>query len=283
MIKKVIIGIIILMIGGMVLWFLKFRTTQGPEYVTETAQIGTLTQSVEATGKVESMQRIDLNFKAGGRIEQMNVKVGDKVRSGQVLARLDSRALMSRISDAQAEVDKQKADYEKLVAGASDTDIKVTEDTVAQKQQDVASAENSLVNLRAKRKTELDNLKEKAITVLKNEVLVCQLAIEVINNTLDDPSANNSYAYISTDKQKAQLSKNSANIEISAVESSSGELSVISGDTDILSNLDDGKLMLDSVKTALTDTMSVLNNANTTYSFLESDLDTLKSSIQAQQ
>ncbi|PJC40506.1 MAG: hypothetical protein CO042_03445 [Parcubacteria group bacterium CG_4_9_14_0_2_um_filter_41_8] len=283
MIKKVIIGIIILMIGGMVLWFLKFRTTQGPEYVTETAQIGTLTQSVEATGKVESMQRIDLNFKAGGRIEQMNVKVGDKVRSGQVLARLDSRALMSHISDAQAEVDKQKADYEKLVAGASDTDIKVTEDTVAQKQQDVASAENSLVNLRAKRKTELDNLKEKAITVLKNEVLVCQLAIEVINNTLDDPSANNSYAYISTDKQKAQLSKNSANIEISAVESSSGELSVISGDTDILSNLDDGKLMLDSVKTALTDTMSVLNNANTTYSFLESDLDTLKSSIQAQQ
>ena len=283
MIKKVIIGIIILMIGGMVLWFLKFRTTQGPEYVTETAQIGTLTQSVEATGKVESMQRIDLNFKAGGRIEQMNVKVGDKVRSGQVLARLDSRALMSRISDAQAEVDKQKADYEKLVAGASDTDIKVTEDTVAQKQQDVASAENSLVNLRAKRKTELDNLKEKAITVLKNEVLVCQLAIEVINNTLDDPNANNSYAYISTDKQKAQLSKNSANIEISAVESSSGELSVISGDTDILSNLDDGKLMLDSVKTALTDTMSVLNNANTTYSFLESDLDTLKSSIQAQQ
>ncbi|MBU2575820.1 efflux RND transporter periplasmic adaptor subunit [Patescibacteria group bacterium] len=281
--KKIFLAIVIVGVIGIVIWAVKFREPVGPEYVTEIVEIGTLTQSVEATGKVESMERIDLNFRTSGRISEMNVNVGNEVKKGQILARLESRALLSRVSDAQAQVDKEKADYDKLLAGSSDQGIQVSEDTVTQKQQDVSAAENALANLRVKRKTEQDNLKEKAITVLNNEVLVSELAIEVIDNTLDDPDANSSYAYITSDKNAAQLSRDNANNKITSVDVVVDVLTVNSSDTDVLAGLDDGKLMLDSVKDALSDAMIVLKTADTTYSFTESDIDTLKSNIQTKQ
>lgn len=283
MLKKIIIIIIVVGVIGAIVWSVKSRGASGVEYVTETAKQGTLTQSVEATGKVESMERIDLNFRTAGRISEMNIKVGDEVRKGTILAKLESRALLSRVADAQASVDREKADYEKLLAGSSDQNIQVAEDTVAQEEQDVLTAENSLVNMRQKRKTELDNLKEKAITVLKNEVLVSELAIQEIDNTLDDPDANNSYAYISSDKNTAQASQDHANDEINTVDIIADGLSINESDSDILSALDDGKLMLSSVKTALSDTMSMLNSANTTYSLTEAELDALKTNIQTEQ
>jgi HlyD family secretion protein len=283
MLKKIIIFLILIGVATAVVSYFVVGKEQNIEYVTSTVESGTLTQSVEATGKVESIERIELNFRTTGRIEDMNVKVGDEVTSNQILARLESRALMSKVSDARAKVEKEKADYDKLLAGASDEDIKVDEDMVAQKEKDVASAENSLVNLRVKRKIELDNLKEKAITSLKNEILVAELALEVIDNTLDDPDAESSYAYVLTEKTTALISRNSAGSEVSAVSEAADLLEVNSNDDDVLSGLDDGKAMLNFVKDALSDTMDVLKGASTTYNFTESDLDTLKSNIQTQQ
>ena len=283
MFKKIFIIFIIVGIASAILWAVKFRQIAPPEYVVETAMIGTVTQSVEATGKVESMERIDLNFKTSGRISEMNVSVGDEIKKGAVLAKLESRALMSRVSDAQAQVAKEKADYDKLIAGSSDQGIQVAQDTVSQKEQDVSSSENTLVNLRVKRTVELNNLKEKAITTLKNEVLVAQLAINEINNTLDDPDANSSYAYIASDKETAKSSKDSANDEVNKIDILADSLAILGSDSDILAGLDDAKLMFDSAKDALSHTMDLLNTAKTTYSFSEANIDALKSNIQSKQ
>ncbi|MDP6756398.1 MAG: hypothetical protein QGG82_01835, partial [Patescibacteria group bacterium] len=158
MLKKIIITIIILGAIGAVVYVVR-GNDKGTEYVTAQVTRGTLTQSVEATGKVESAERIDLNFRTTGRISEMSVNVGDTVRANAILARLDSRALTSKVADARARVDKEKADYQKLLAGASDADIKVAEDTAEQKLQDLKAAQNTRDSLMPKRDTELANLK----------------------------------------------------------------------------------------------------------------------------
>jgi HlyD family secretion protein len=284
MFKKIFFAIIIIGVIGAVVWSVKFREPAAPEYVTEIVEFGTLTQSVEATGKVESMDRIELNFRTSGRINEMKVAVGDVVRLGDVLSRLDNRALLSRVSDAQAQVDKEKADYNKLIAGASQQDIQVTQDTVSQKQQDLTAAKNTVINLNLKKNTELSNLKETAITTLKNEIVVADAALEEVDNTLDDPDA--SYTLGIQDSNAVNNAENSMDLARISVDDTSGEssqISTITLNTDVLNVIDSTMNSLGLVKESLDDTMTVLLSTITSSYLSESELDTLKTNIQAQQ
>src|SRR5690349_111389 len=51
---------------------------------------GTITASVNATGNVAATQISRLTFRADGTVTQVNVAVGDSVKAGQILARLDT-------------------------------------------------------------------------------------------------------------------------------------------------------------------------------------------------
>ena len=284
MIKKIFIAIIVVGAIGTIIWAVKFRQPAQPEYVTETVEYGTLTQSVEATGKVESMDRIELNFRTSGRINEMKVKVGDIVRTGDVLSRLDNRALMSRVSDAQAQVDREKAEYDKLLAGASSQDIQVTKDTVAQKQQDLTTAENTVINLNLKKNTELANLKQTAITTLKNEIVVVDAALEENDNTLDDPDASSTLGVQDSDSvTNANQSKYLAQESVDEVSLESRQISTLSLNTEVLNAIDSTMESLDLTKEALGHTMNVLLATITSSYLTETELDTLKTNIQAQQ
>lgn len=283
MFKKIVIGIIVLAVVGAGVWFFGFKEKKGPEYIVEAAKIGSLRQTVEATGKVESAQRIDLNFKTSGRISSVLVKIGDRVVQGQILARLESQAMQSRVSDAQARLDQERAAYEELMAGSSEYDIQISKDTVAQKQKDLENAENTILNLRAKHFTELSNLKEKAITDLNNQQIVAQLAIETIDNVLNDPDAVNSYAFVQANKDIAISERNIAEDNLSNIEALSSSLSVPSLDSDVLDVLEAEMQMLDSVKSALSKTMTAVTTSNTTYIFSNSDQDSMETSIQTKQ
>ena len=190
--KKIIyiVSAVLIIAGGAGAYFYTSRNTT-PAYVTEAVKRGTLTQSVEATGKVESAERISLNFKTSGRIAAISVDSGDEVRPGQVLATLESRALQSRVSDAQGQLDKAKADYDKLLAGASNQDVQVTQDTLEQKKQDLIAAENSLSSLKQKRDTEILNLKEPALTAARNQVVAVWGSLQEIDITLANEDARN--------------------------------------------------------------------------------------------
>lgn len=54
-------------------------------------------------GTVRSRRRADLSFESGGRIAAIAVDVGDSVRAGQLLARLDPVPAQERLTKAQAE------------------------------------------------------------------------------------------------------------------------------------------------------------------------------------
>jgi multidrug efflux pump subunit AcrA (membrane-fusion protein) len=61
------------------------------QYATVTR--GTLSASVSATGNVVPVNTARLTFRTGGVVQSVNVKVGDAVKAGDVLAKLDTTDL----------------------------------------------------------------------------------------------------------------------------------------------------------------------------------------------
>ena len=74
--------------------------------------------AVEIDGTVAAGQHAELGFKTGGRIAQITVKVGDAVKSGQLLATLDAGEASAQVRATQAQVRAAEAQ----LALASDTD-----------------------------------------------------------------------------------------------------------------------------------------------------------------
>ncbi len=282
--KKIFGWVFVLGIIGVVGYTFANKGQSGPEYVVETAERTTLTQTVEATGKVSSAERIELNFRTAGRIASMQVDVGDTVRAGQLLARLDTTALSSKVTEARARITQEQAQYDELLAGASDDDIRIAQDTVDQKERSLLSARSSIGAVSSERDTQLANLKETALNRLRSEIVTAKNGIEEITNTLNDPDAQKTLSVSNTNALKtAKESKIDANNTILSVESRVDTLTTFSTDALVLSELDAEMDMLEEVITALDDTLVVLENTLTSTDLTETELDTLKNNIQTQQ
>src|SRR5205807_3886011 len=66
------------------------------------ATVGTVSQTVSATGTVQPATSLDLNFVNGGTLTAVKVKPGDKVSAGQVLATIDPSAAQVALQTAKA-------------------------------------------------------------------------------------------------------------------------------------------------------------------------------------
>ncbi|OLC64559.1 MAG: hypothetical protein AUG06_00070 [Actinobacteria bacterium 13_1_20CM_2_65_11] len=64
----------------------------------------TVTASVTGTGNLVPAQQANVSFKASGTLTEIDVKVGDHVTAGQVLARIDPTAQQNALAGAQANV-----------------------------------------------------------------------------------------------------------------------------------------------------------------------------------
>ncbi|MFG1755174.1 efflux RND transporter periplasmic adaptor subunit [Streptosporangium sandarakinum] len=71
---------------------------------------GTVVASVSASGAVTSARSRSLGFGTGGTVEKIYVVPGDKVRAGQILARLDDTAARESLDAAAAALDSADDD-----------------------------------------------------------------------------------------------------------------------------------------------------------------------------
>jgi RND family efflux transporter MFP subunit len=68
---------------------------------------------VDLPGEVQAVQRAYLAFQVPGQIIELPIIVGDKVKKGQILAKLDDRKYKSELNKAEAFERKAKVDYER--------------------------------------------------------------------------------------------------------------------------------------------------------------------------
>jgi RND family efflux transporter MFP subunit len=69
--------------------------------------------SREIPGTVRASQRVDLAFQVAGRIVEFRVKEGQVVAEGELLARLDDSDFQSAVNAAEAEADKNSANFDR--------------------------------------------------------------------------------------------------------------------------------------------------------------------------
>ncbi|BDI07823.1 efflux RND transporter periplasmic adaptor subunit [Sphaerotilus microaerophilus] len=76
----------------------------GPEVATVRVQAGGNGRSLDLDGTVEPVRQATVAAQVGGNVLALAVKAGDKVRSGQVLARIDERSAAAGLAQSDAAV-----------------------------------------------------------------------------------------------------------------------------------------------------------------------------------
>ena len=98
-------------------------------------------------GRAKATQEVDLAFEVTGQLIERRVNVGDQVRRGQVLARLDPRDYQNSLDAAMAERDRAQALYERVSNAARTGAVSAQDVTDAKARFDAAQ---SRVNIRRK-------------------------------------------------------------------------------------------------------------------------------------
>jgi membrane fusion protein (multidrug efflux system) len=68
---------------------------------------------IEVQGRIDADENVSLSSEIPGTITKINVKVGDEVSKGQVLAETDTRAIQQQMSDLQTSLDFASQVFEK--------------------------------------------------------------------------------------------------------------------------------------------------------------------------
>ncbi|MED4754423.1 efflux RND transporter periplasmic adaptor subunit [Brevibacillus choshinensis] len=138
------------------------------------------------SGRLEAIQQVEVPSKATGRVQQLLVKVGDQVKSGQPLVVLDGEELRIQMQKAQASMMSAKARYTEATEG---TEAEV-----------LAQTANSLADLQNKAnaaKVDLDRAQK-----LFNEGAISTAEVEKARLALASAQTN-----LENQKQKAQKEK----------------------------------------------------------------------------
>lgn len=272
-----IITVIVVAVLGFVA-FRFFNQKPAVEYTTEKAKRGTLTQTVSATGIVESANEISLNFRAAGKIASLPAKEGMEVKAGQVLANLELGGVGALIKQYEASLASAKANLEKVKAGASAEDINLT-------QEQYDKSLNDYNNLVKESESQVKILKEKTLDSLNNAVFTSQAALNAVYNDLINnettqgllTSDSNLENKIGNDYDTIQNDFASLRTKIEEAKSSNYD------ETKIVAAADAARSFLSELNTFLDNSYALSDKIiiNTTYT--QTKKDTIKSDISTQQ
>ncbi|MDR3602070.1 MAG: biotin/lipoyl-binding protein, partial [Desulfosporosinus sp.] len=112
--------------------------------ITTKAKMGDVSKVITATGTVSFPHSIPLTFKQAGQIVALNVKAGDSVKAGQVLAKTDDSSLQLAVTTQQAAVTSAQAKLQTLKDSFNTQTYATAQSAVAKAQQSVVTAQQAL-------------------------------------------------------------------------------------------------------------------------------------------
>jgi RND family efflux transporter MFP subunit len=95
----------------------------------------------ELDGVVEAVRQVTVSAQATGRVSSLLVKVGDKVKAGQVLATIDDRDTQTGVARSQAQVAQSEAELANALANVQRTRDLRKQGFVSQAALDVAESQ----------------------------------------------------------------------------------------------------------------------------------------------
>lgn len=128
-----------LLLSGLVLSV--FAVQAGPRVPVVALGARAVNTGYEIDGVVEAVRQATVSAQATGRVATLQVKVGDKVRAGQVLATIDDRDTQTGVARSQAQVAQSEAELANAQANVQRTRDLRKQGFVSQAALDVAESQ----------------------------------------------------------------------------------------------------------------------------------------------
>ena len=132
---------------GLTLWLTGSSTPTGLVVTTQVVKVttGTIKQTVATSGTIEPASQASLNFAVSGTVDAVNVKAGQTVTTGQVLATVGTTALQADLDSAQAQLTSAEARLSSdQSSGASTAQIDSDQAAVTSAESSLTSAQTDL-------------------------------------------------------------------------------------------------------------------------------------------
>jgi len=135
-----------------------------------------LAYSLFTTADITPMMQVDLFPKVSGYLEKIYVNLGDSVRQGQVIARIDQSDFIQKVRESEAKVAQAKAHLAELEAGSRPEELCQAEEAVRQAQSRFDNAKLQRERVEALFKRRVISKKEADIAEMEYTVAEAQLA-----------------------------------------------------------------------------------------------------------
>jgi RND family efflux transporter MFP subunit len=147
---------------------------------------GTINQTLIISGVADAQFNSDLVFQGAGKVSAVNVKVGDTVQQGDVLASLESDDLANAVASASANQQAAQLKLDDLLAGSTAAELAAADQALASAQAGLTKAQNDYDDL-------LDGVSDADLAAARQGVSAAQAQLataEANRAKLDDsPSA----------------------------------------------------------------------------------------------
>lgn len=145
----------------------------------ENPQMGELTSDTTYIGTVEPQQQVYVMPKLSGTVTQVNYKVGDTVKEGDVLFKIDDEAYQVQMDSAQAAYNTAQAGATAATSGARDLQNYQTEEQIRQLQKNLNDTYESKEDM----EDDLDELREQGKTA-SAQVASAQASVDALSQSL---------------------------------------------------------------------------------------------------
>ena len=99
--------VIIIISGTLIaiaIWIYLNRNNNTQSYITAKVTRGSIENTVSSVGNVESFQFVDVGAQVSGQLKNLSVKIGDNVKNGQLLAKIDPIIYFAKVKQAETDL-----------------------------------------------------------------------------------------------------------------------------------------------------------------------------------
>ncbi len=181
------VAALVVVAGAALMYVRKEEQTVAPQYLTDAVTVGTLVVKVSATGNLQPTNQVDVGSELSGIVAEVYVDDNDRVRKGQLLARLD----LAKLEDAVAR---------------SHAGLAAAEASVLQAQATVAEARATLTRFRQ-------------VAELSGGKVPSKTEMDTAEANLKRARANEASAHASVSQARAELQSNETDVEKASIRS----------------------------------------------------------------
>ena len=202
--------LVVIIVGGYYFYHHKQAGISSTTYVMGTAEKGSIVVSVSGSGQIETSDQVDVKPNVAADIIAIYIKAGQKVKAGDVIAKLDASDLKNKVTQANNSLTSARANLNLKLAGATKQEIKLAENSVASAQ---LSYEQAVANVNdvkisgeqslAKAQIQLDNAQISLENAQRNYDNT--LATHNISGESDDNDLSKTYSDAKSALESAQL------------------------------------------------------------------------------